>query len=510
MLLARPNVGIQRLNSGIIVPGGGAGGGGGSPGDAATDFDGSTYYGRGANLTGAADGKQGTLCGWIKFNEDANAHSLLLSLMTGTGSNTTDEGMRMFRQGASLGKIGFNIRNSLGTALFNFTTSNDYNSSNGWFWFGVCWDLATASSCHARSVSNTGTITTEVSGATGTDDNVDYTKGNAFISARNADFLHDGCQAEIWFAGEYLDLSVDANVRKFVDASGNPVDLGEDGSTPTGNQPLVYFPGDDMTTNLGTGGDFSLTAGTAQACADAPGGGAGGGGGYTTGAKAGNGSTYFSYGAAPTGVSDNALWTVSVWLKPNSDTNDRQIMELAGSGDIQQPMIYIREAFGKWQLELNTTLVQTRCPSSSGGSPGFDGAWHHVLMWQNGTAQSQGGYLDGSANVTSDPVNSGTIDFTGTDMFWLANNALGEILDNGWCISDLWVDIGQIVDDPAEFRDSVTGKPLDLGSDGSNPGAGTQPTFFFKGGDFTTNLGSAETPTRTGSALSDCASSPTD
>lgn len=243
-----------------------------------------------------------------------------------------------------------------------------------------------------------------------------------------------------------------------------------------------------------------------------PGGGGGGngGGGYSTGAKAGNGATYFSHGGAPSGLSDSPLWTFSVWLRPETDSNDLCLMQMDGTGaSLRQPYIRFDEGFGLWRIQLQSDLSITSCPAALGSSPGFDGSWNHILMWINGTAQSQGGYLNGVSDVSADAVASGAIDFTGTDMFWLATAAAGDIID-GLCISDLWMDVGQIIDDPADFRDAGTGKPIDLGADGSTPGAGTQPAFFFKGGDFTTNLGYAGNPSRTGAALSDCASSPTD
>jgi hypothetical protein len=72
--------------------------------------------------------------------------------------------------------------------------------------------------------------------------------------------------AEIYFApGQYLDISDSANVEKFRTVGGKPVDLGSDGSTPTGSAPAIYLsvrPGDaasDLATNRGTGGDFTIT-----------------------------------------------------------------------------------------------------------------------------------------------------------------------------------------------------------------------------------------------------------
>lgn len=74
--------------------------------------------------------------------------------------------------------------------------------------------------------------------------------------------------ADVWVDDSYLDLSAAANRRKFIDASGKPVDLGSDGSTPTGSSPLMFFSGATASwhTNKGTGGGFSevgaLTNGT--------------------------------------------------------------------------------------------------------------------------------------------------------------------------------------------------------------------------------------------------------
>jgi hypothetical protein len=62
----------------------------------------------------------------------------------------------------------------------------------------------------------------------------------------------------LWFNTEYIDFSQEANRLKFFDAFNNPVDLGADGSTPTGNQPLIYMnEGFYLGTNLGSGGNFT-------------------------------------------------------------------------------------------------------------------------------------------------------------------------------------------------------------------------------------------------------------
>ena len=55
-----------------------------------------------------------------------------------------------------------------------------------------------------------------------------------------------------------IDFSQEENRLKFFDAFGYPVDLGADGSLPTGNQPLIYMNNDfHLGSNLGSGGDFT-------------------------------------------------------------------------------------------------------------------------------------------------------------------------------------------------------------------------------------------------------------
>jgi prepilin-type processing-associated H-X9-DG protein len=49
--------------------------------------------------------------------------------------------------------------------------------------------------------------------------------------------------AEMYFTGSYIDLSIEANRRKFITADGLPARLGSDGSLPTGTTPWLYLSG---------------------------------------------------------------------------------------------------------------------------------------------------------------------------------------------------------------------------------------------------------------------------
>lgn len=69
-----------------------------------------------------------------------------------------------------------------------------------------------------------------------------------------------GDLADLWIDFDNkIDLSVEANRRAFIDAGGKPVNLGSDGSAPTGSAPDIFLSGDTDSwhTNKGTGGGFT-------------------------------------------------------------------------------------------------------------------------------------------------------------------------------------------------------------------------------------------------------------
>src|SRR3546814_17811034 len=80
--------------------------------------------------------------------------------------------------------------------------------------------------------------------------------------------------ADLWLdPGTYIDLSVTANRRKFVGSgAATSVDLGADGSTPTGTAPLVFLSGAtaDWHTNKGAGGGFTENGALTDAATDPP------------------------------------------------------------------------------------------------------------------------------------------------------------------------------------------------------------------------------------------------
>jgi hypothetical protein len=84
-------------------------------------------------------------------------------------------------------------------------------------------------------------------------------------SASNAVAFYYGALSEIYFTtpDSLFDITVQANREKFI-KNGRPVDLGADGSLPTGTKPIVYIKGnyESFTNNLGSGGKYYLNTGT--------------------------------------------------------------------------------------------------------------------------------------------------------------------------------------------------------------------------------------------------------
>lgn len=93
--------------------------------------------------------------------------------------------------------------------------------------------------------------------ATASNDTIGFSNVN---SCSFGDTAARASVADLWMSfGEYIDPSIDANRRKFIDEAGNPVFLGSDGSLPTGSAPDIFLSGaiDSWHTNKGTGGGFT-------------------------------------------------------------------------------------------------------------------------------------------------------------------------------------------------------------------------------------------------------------
>lgn len=229
---------------------------------APSDYDGTNDNQlRGADLTGNADGKQGTFSAWIKKNGNDGATNALLF-------NTASVNQGIAIRVNTNNNLSIVAANAANTIILSFTVgaAGALLSSTVWHHLLASWNLAVPGAIHGYidDVNVAGALTTF------TDDTIDYTKANFAIGSTTAAASRlnaDLC--ELFFHNTYIDLSIIANRRKFRDQYGRPVYLGADGSRPLGVQPLIYAPNGDASTNLGSGGNFTTT-GALTACATTP------------------------------------------------------------------------------------------------------------------------------------------------------------------------------------------------------------------------------------------------
>lgn len=222
-------VGIRRWLSGVIL-------------------NGSSYLTRGADFTGAADSKLVTGSFWIYLNGLQSGGEVIIAGPGGAGFQidmTSGDGVLIRGQNAGA------------TSILNVNASGSL-AYNRWHHVAFSFDLSDTGKRHVyvNGASFAATYTTY------TNDSLDFTKADWAVACRpdGVTGLFTGRLAEVWIAfGQYLDLSVGANLAKFI-SGGEPVSLGLDGSTPTGTAPTLYLSGGNgFISNRGTGGGMTLT-----------------------------------------------------------------------------------------------------------------------------------------------------------------------------------------------------------------------------------------------------------
>ena len=226
----------------------------------AVDFDGtSDFLTRGAELTGVVDGKKGILSVWLRIDGGDGVVQRYVS--------TAGNDWKVSK--SSSNKFELKALNAASATILQVKSTAAFTASSAWINILYAWDLSVpVAHLFIDDVDD------EAAGSTETDDNIDYLgTGNWAVAALTGGGSKvNGCVAELYFnSTEFLDISIESNRRKFIDASGKPVDLGSDGSTPTGTSPIVYLNGDstNFETNQGTGGNFSVT-GSLTDCSTSP------------------------------------------------------------------------------------------------------------------------------------------------------------------------------------------------------------------------------------------------
>lgn len=216
----------------------------------AVALGGSDYLLRGAGLTGQADSASGTFHCFFKTAD-------------GDGRILNTDGGRVV-VGLNLGRIQIILQSSGGSQTLSYL-GNTVGAHDDGLWHSLLasWNTGAGAGSkflqvYADDVADGGSIT---DGSVSF--NVDNSESNWGIGATTAGAnTLVGDIAQVYYRiGSTIDFSVEANRRKFISADNRPVDLGANGSLPTGTQPIIFLnnPAASFGTNKGSGGDFTVT-----------------------------------------------------------------------------------------------------------------------------------------------------------------------------------------------------------------------------------------------------------
>ncbi len=230
----------------------------------ATDFPGvdANVY-RATSLVQLTDERVGMFSAWIRIDGSDGSNRKMIAV---------DGDLIEFTRNAD-DTITFRAFNPAVSKVLEISTSGSYSSLNcsGWCHVLASWNL-TSNSTHIY-INDTRDISPSVIIV---DDVIDYTQSNFVVGGQTGEsFVWDGCMSEVYFNhNQSLNFSIEANRRLFISANKEAVDLGSDGSTPTGSSPWLYLNGNatnlnNFTINDGFGDNFTET-GTHADCTNEP------------------------------------------------------------------------------------------------------------------------------------------------------------------------------------------------------------------------------------------------
>jgi hypothetical protein len=221
----------------------------------AADFDGTDdYMTRGAAFTGISSSTQGIFSCWVRFDGGDGSEQTLLA----------DVNVVCMVRKKTDNKVEITLWDTISSNILAFNSSA-ITAGATWVHILASWDTGTTpkvSHLYVTDVSDKTVTVNAVNPAA-----VLMTGSNWGVGARTGGSNKlDGCLAELYFApGQFLDFSNSVNRRKFITSGGKPVNLGADGSVPTGVAPIAYFSiraggaAADLATNKGTGGNMTIT-----------------------------------------------------------------------------------------------------------------------------------------------------------------------------------------------------------------------------------------------------------
>ena len=215
-----------------------------------------------ALLTGT-DSSQWTTVQWVYMLDSAtNDPITIANSKLFTRASSWDDG------GTGKNNIQVRWNNSSNTAMLDATMDQDDHgiTTDTWFCILASWGKTeTASHVYINDTACPSYTTQAYSSDLDTDQPASSctvgssptNQGNIYIS-------------DLYVTNEYIDLSVTANRRKFIDAAGKPVFCGTTGQLPTGTQALIYSSGGDLTAHDGSTSDWAEPFGTVLAAPSTP------------------------------------------------------------------------------------------------------------------------------------------------------------------------------------------------------------------------------------------------
>lgn len=222
-----------------------------------SDLNGSAQYLSRTSLTGVSDGKQFTFSCVLNSNNVSPNPICFASGANGRFIVQTNGGRLQVVAADSSNSFNLNVTVA---AADTYVVGRNYVIT-------VSIDLTSTSKRHIfiNGVDKTSSATW----TTYTNSNIGFSIGTSptyQIGAQVSSATHNGRLGNLFFDTRYIDLSVPANLAKFVTGTGidaKPVDLGANGELPFGTPPLIYLPmyGNNAGKNYGTGGDFTVNSG---------------------------------------------------------------------------------------------------------------------------------------------------------------------------------------------------------------------------------------------------------
>ena len=290
--------------------------------------------------------------------------------------------------------------------------------------------------------------------------------------------------AELYLTNEYLDLSVEANRRKFINADGTPPPLGVDGRLPTFTQPLLYMSGDATVWNAGTNKGSAANLTTTGTFTDStyepvlaadhvP--------LYQPNAVDLNGNMYKS--AAPAlGSPVSGGWTLSMWVYGGLGFTStyRPLVSFSETTNFVSTRFQIGQKDGDFVFYMRNLAgtVVTDIETTGNDANMAPSQWHHLYMRGTSTGVIEL-KIDG-ANPSGWLNRGGTadnVDLTRSDWYIMANGNSGSLAND---VAEFWFDTGTGAAIGSFYKSESGGHPIDLGSDGSNP-TGESPLIFYAG-----------------------------